>query len=294
VTQGQADELRGGSRSPQRGSLDAGLYPMAGGVGQRPSLVLLERVASTMDAARRLALMDPRIDGLVVLGDLQERGRGRFSRSWLAPPGSGLTFSVVLRPRIEESQQLWAMAGVGVASGVQRLGVDVGLKWPNDVLVAGRKLCGILVEASWSGNVPQHAVIGVGCNVNLDVERVPGIADTATSLSRELGHPVSRLGVLHALLEGLSEAGRLLARDPVALLQRYRAVCVVRGRRVIVTAGGSPALRGVVLDVDQDGCLVLRDEAGTVHRLAAGEVSLIMPPAGDDRPSRGRPSGDRR
>lgn len=238
---------------------------------------MFERVWSTMDAARELASLDVRLDGLVVLGDLQEQGRGRLARSWLAPLGSGLTFSLLLRPRAGESQHLWAMAGVGVAAGLQRLGVEAGLKWPNDVVVAGRKVCGILVEAIWSGNVAQHAVIGVGCNVNLDPDRVPAIAALATSVSRELGHPVPRLNVLEALLDGLSEARRTLDRDPAGLLGRYREVCMVLGERVIATGGGGPPLRGQALDVDEEGRLLLCDEAGTIHRLSVGEVSLAVP-----------------
>ncbi len=264
--------------SSVRGSLDAALQPLAPRTRTGAGFVLLERVSSTMDAARELANLDLRLDGLVVLADLQEQGRGRLARSWLAPVGSGLTFSLVLRPRAGESQQLWAMAGGGVAAGLQRLGVEAGLKWPNDVVVAGRKVCGILVEASWSGNAPQHALIGVGCNVNLDPDRVPAIAPLATSLSRELGHFVPRLRVLEALLDGLSEARRMLGRDPAELLRRYREVSVVRGRRVIATGGGGPPLRGEALDIDEHGRLLLRDEAGTIHRLSVGEVSLAVPP----------------
>jgi BirA family biotin operon repressor/biotin-[acetyl-CoA-carboxylase] ligase len=258
-------------------TFDAALqHPGAGGVGGG-SFVLLERVASTMDAARELATQGGRFDGLVVLADLQERGRGRLSRSWLSPPGTGLTFSVVLRPRAEESRRLWAMAGVGVAAGLRRLGVAAGLKWPNDVVVAGRKVCGLLVEASWSGNEPQYAVIGVGCNVKLDVAQVPAIAATATSLGRELGHPLSRMTVLKALLQGLDEARLVLRNDPAKLLRRYRDLCVLMGRR-IVASGGGPTIEGVALDIDEESRLVIRDDVGAIHRLTVGEVSLAVPP----------------
>ncbi len=226
-------------------------------------------LGSTMDEARRMA-EDGCAEGAVVVAEEQTGGRGRFNRSWLSPPGSGLTFSVVLRPagrRLHYANMAAALAVRGAAADLT--GLPSTIKWPNDVRMGGKKIAGILVEAAMEGDAA-HAVVGVGLNVNMDVSETPGIEETATSLSAETGRLFDRAEVLIAVIERLDEAYRLPGG---VLLGEWKRALDTLGRRVRVRSG-SRALEGEAVGVDERGGLVLRPDDGPEVTLAAGEVTL--------------------
>ena len=228
-------------------------------------------IGSTMDDARA----HPRAgaaEELAVVADEQTAGRGRLGRTWVAPAGVNLYVSILVRPPLAVLKRLGMVAPLAVADAVREVaGLDVAFKWPNDILIGGRKLCGVLIEGELAGQRPDFAVVGIGLNVNLEPDRYPEIAGTATSLARELGRPVSREATLAALLNAFERCYD--REDGEALRLAWRACLETLGREVTVTFAGRSE-EGIAEDVDAEGALVMRRADGSTVALPAGEVTL--------------------
>lgn len=232
-------------------------------------------------------------EGLVLIAESQVAGRGRLGRSWLAPPGTALTMSVLVRPRSIPTTWLgWLplLTGVAVveACGSVTTAVEAALKWPNDLLVRPAesvgdgdgwgKCGGILAEAAG----PDAIAVGIGVNVHQQRDELPAptdpMAHPPTSLALA-GARCDREQFAIAVLRGLAEWYRRwhdAGGDPErsGLVAAYRARCRTLGQEVTVTLPGGSALRGTAIDVDLDGCLVVRAANGE-HRLAAGDVQHV-------------------
>ncbi|MFI9269143.1 biotin--[acetyl-CoA-carboxylase] ligase [Kitasatospora sp. NPDC052896] len=221
-------------------------------------------------------------EGAVLIAERQNAGRGRLDRRWAAPARSGLFLSVLLRPRVPRERLGWLpiLVGVAAASTIARVaGVEIGLKWPNDlqVEVAGeeRKLGGILTELSGDA-----VVAGLGLNVSLRADELP--VPTATSLALAGAEVTDRTTLLRALLREFAELYREwqdAAGDPHAsgLLPAYAARCSTLGREVLVQLPGERELRGEAVAVDGDGRLVVRTPDGTRQPVGAGDVLHVRP-----------------
>ena len=231
-------------------------------------------LASTMDTARRLA-GDGASEGTVVLAERQTRGRGRFNREWVSPPGGNLTLSIVLRPPVERLHLLNMAASVALVDAIHAAtGLPASVKWPNDVRVNGRKVAGVLIEAR-AGDGGGYAILGVGLNVNHDP--TPSLAPPAeaTSLAAALGRPIERLPVLRVFLRSL-DALCAPEADDEALFRRWKAALDTLGQRVRVAWGGDgrAVAEGVAVDVERNGDLVLRRDDGSTVSVNAGEVTM--------------------
>jgi BirA family biotin operon repressor/biotin-[acetyl-CoA-carboxylase] ligase len=246
-------------------------------------LVYRARIGSTNDLAKELAGAGAP-EGTVVVAGEQTAGRGRLGRRWLAPPGSALLCSILFRPTLplRSAPQLTMIVSLAAADAAASVaGLDVALKWPNDLVVAWeedgaspewRKLAGLLTETGVRGEQLDFVVVGLGLNVNLPVEILPQIAPGATSLQAETGRRVDREALLAALLARVEGryADLQAGGSPHA---EWAARLATLGRRVrATTAGGS--VEGVAEAVDADGALLLRATDGTLHRLVAGDVTL--------------------
>ncbi|GAB4408779.1 MAG: hypothetical protein Kow00106_02110 [Anaerolineae bacterium] len=247
-------------------------------LGGRP-FRFFEQVGSTQDIARDWALADPPApDGAVVIAEEQTAGRGRQGRRWVAPPGSALLFSVIARPALspEHLQRVTMAAGLALADTLTPLlGAAFALKWPNDGVVHGRKVCGILSEATWLGDRLAAVVVGIGLNVRVDFAGT-ALADSATSLEAELGQPLERAALLTDLLANLDQ---WLARAPdPAIVAAWRAQLGTLRRRVTVfeasARASTPLFTGVAEDVDETGALLVRLATGEMRRVLAGDVVL--------------------
>lgn len=216
-------------------------------------------------------------EGLVLVAEAQRAGRGRLGRVWTAPPRSGLTFSVLLRPAVPASRLAWLplMAGLAVVRALRafpeidghpraRL-AEAALKWPNDVLIGDRKMAGVLAE-----RVNGAVVVGAGINVGLRAEELP--VPTATSLAIE-GAPTDRDPLLRAVLRELAVGYAAFGRDDAEPVLRgeYEAVCATLGRRVRVALPGGAVLAGTATGVDHGGRLLVAAADGE-HALSAGDV----------------------
>lgn len=235
-------------------------------------------IGSTQARARELALAGAS-GGTAVISRVQSGGRGRLGRSWGSPPG-GLWMSVVLRPEFEArfAPRITQAAAVGVAKALRSLGAEAEIKWPNDLLVSGRKICGILAESSLkspkAGGGLDFVVLGVGLNANLDPEDLDAPEETTTTLRREVGRDVPLIEVLARVLESL---GRELSgmESFERILDDWRAMNCTLGRRVRVVRLGE-VLEGEALDVSSEGALILRSENGLTE-LFEGEIENLRP-----------------
>ncbi len=264
----------GSTQHPDRGPLDGERIAAAFALTPGLSLELLPVAPSTNEVAGERARAGA-AEGLVVAADHQAAGRGRLDRTWETPPGTAVTFSLVLRPSVPAARWPWLplLVGHNVAKALTALGYDARVKWPNDVLLDGdRKVAGILVERVDTPDGPA-AIIGVGINVTMTAEELP--VATATSLAVAAPGAPDRtqvlLEVVAAIREGYDvwQAGGDLGTERLAT--SYRSHCATLGREVRVDLPGGGELTGRAVDVDPDGRLVVQTATGQ-ERVGAGDV----------------------
>lgn len=242
-------------------------------------------VTSTNDVIRaRAEAGEP--EGLVVSAEQQTAGRGRMGRSWVAPPGTSIQMSVLLRPPLPPTKaySLIQMAAIGVSSALRKCVESIGyvsppqvkLKWPNDVLLNSKKCAGILVESAVEGSAFNFVVLGIGINVNFSMHEFPELEPAATTLADEVGHDVDRGNLQETLILDLDKYYERLCsgeEGELAVFDEWRAQLATIGQRVRV-ATISSIEEGVVSDVTPDGALLLKRD-GKLLRLEAGEVTLL-------------------
>jgi BirA family biotin operon repressor/biotin-[acetyl-CoA-carboxylase] ligase len=243
-------------------------------VGQR--ILFFQEVTSTMDEAARLATgahgHAPVPEGTVVVAETQSASRGRFQRHWVSQPGN-LYLSVVFRPTLQTLPLLSILSGVAVARSIRKTtGLNPRIKWPNDVLLDGKKVAGILLESMLEGRSIRYAVVGIGINVGLDTDGIAEIASFATSLKAAAGREASREGLLRYLLQDLDTLYLQVAQGKSPLAE-WRGLLDTLGRRVKVSWGDDTYL-GRGEDVDALGNLQLRLDNGQLITLSSGEVTL--------------------
>ncbi|GAB4046700.1 biotin--[acetyl-CoA-carboxylase] ligase [Catellatospora paridis] len=235
-----------------------------------------ETGSTNADAA--VAAREGAAEGLVVTAESQTAGRGRLGRTWVSPPRAGLAVSVLLRPASDVSGWGWLplLGGVALAEAVRAVtGLEPALKWPNDLLIGGRKCAGLLAEVP----VPGAVVIGIGLNVSLRPEELPETPTglPATSLLLAGAAEADRTALLTALLERLGvryDAWQAAGgdADKSGLRDAYLRMCATLGRQVsVIVPGGATGLTGEAVTVDTDGRLVVRTDAGD-QPVAAGDV----------------------
>jgi len=238
-----------------------------------------EETDSTNDRAKALA-DDGAEHGEVVVAEQQTAGRGRRGRSWISAARRNVAFSVILRPQAlppTRASELTLVAAVAICDALRQAGVDAGIKWPNDVLVDGRKIAGILTELAAEPDQVHWVVVGVGVNVNARPEDFPPeLAGEATSLLIERQQPAPRALFLAACLtalEGWYDQHAEHGFGPIREAWRERSVTL--GRQVSVTTDAG-LVTGTAVDIDADGALLVRTAAG-VERILSGDVALLRP-----------------
>jgi BirA family biotin operon repressor/biotin-[acetyl-CoA-carboxylase] ligase len=229
------------------------------------------QIGSTMDAARELAKKGAK-EGTIVVAEAQTRGRGRLSREWLSPEG-GIYFTIILRPRMSPSYapRINLMAGIAVATTIRKLfGLKAQLKWPNDVLIEGKKVCGILAEMDAETDVVNFVNVGIGINANNSVTR---FEKTATSLKHALGREISRKGFLSALLVEIERRQPLLMK--ANLLREWKRLSATLNKEVRVMSLGEEVM-GQAIDIDATGALILKGKDGSLRTVLVGDCMHLM------------------
>ena len=223
-------------------------------------------ISSTMDAARELAKKGAG-DGTIVIAEAQTHGRGRLNREWLSPAG-GIYFTIVLRPGISPAYapRINLMASIAVATTIKKLfELKAELKWPNDVLIEGRKVCGILAEMDAEMDVVNFVNIGIGINANTSI---PQFEKTVTSLKGALGREISRKELLSALLMEIERWQPLLMKED--LLQEWKKLSVTLNKDVKIVAPGE-VIVGRAIDIDTTGALIVKKRDGSLKKAMAGD-----------------------
>ena len=234
-----------------------------------------ETIGSTNDEALAWAANDTP-DLSVVIADEQTAGRGRLDRKWFTPKDTALAFSIVLRPTPEERPYLTRIVGLAalaVAVSLRKHGADAQIKWPNDVLIQNRKVCGILIESVWSGEDIDCVVIGIGVNVlEGSVPPEEMLLFPATSLEAELGQSLDRVQILHDILVSLIELRPHLGTEE--FLKQWENLLALRGETVQVETEKAPQVTGQISGLDSDGSLKIRNEHGEFVTVRFGDVRL--------------------
>ena len=235
----------------------------------------LPAVDSTNNFARQRAEQGG-AEGEVVIGETQTEGRGRMGRNWISPPCVNLYLSVILRPRLAavDVPQITLMAAVALADTVGSfIAVRPEIKWPNDILVEGKKLAGVLTESSCEGQRVAFVILGIGINVNFPPEAMPDLLrERATSLMVWARGPISREECARRLIHSLDRCyGELEEGGFSAIAPRWEAYFRLKGKKVRVEMV-TQAISGTVLGIDRDGTLMLEDDCGGAQRVIAGDV----------------------
>jgi BirA family biotin operon repressor/biotin-[acetyl-CoA-carboxylase] ligase len=215
-------------------------------------------------------------DGTLVLADAQTQGRGRLGRRWISPPGVNLYASLILRPNIPigDTPVTTCLAAVSAVQAVRACThLEAVIKWPNDVLIHEKKVAGILTELGAARNQVNHLVIGIGMNVNPDIEMLPDeIRATATSLKAECGQTVNRNKLTAEFCNKFEENyTKLLEDGPAPIIMQFRSFSTTLGKRVRVTTPGR-TVEGWAEEVDPHGALILRTEGQTREVVHSGDV----------------------
>jgi BirA family biotin operon repressor/biotin-[acetyl-CoA-carboxylase] ligase len=235
-------------------------------------LYYYESVTSTMEIARRLA-QERASEGAVVIADRQTAGRGRLGRIWLTPE-SNLAISIILYPAPGNLPKLIMIASVAVVRAIKEVtGISAQVKWPNDVLINGKKVCGILIENEWKGNMPSFSIIGIGINTNLNPVSYPEITTPVTSLLHERGRKVSRPRLIYSLLSELEKL-YLQAQNNIPVYDEWQRYMDTLGKLIRVQSGDSIE-QGKAEAVTENGNLVLRHADGSLSEIVAGDVTVV-------------------
>ena len=236
-----------------------------------------KEVDSTNNVAKYLA-EDGAEEGTIVVAEIQNRGKGRRGKTWISPPG-GIWMSIILRPDIPpfSTPQLTLVTGVAVAKTLKKeLKLDVGIKWPNDILIGDKKVCGILTEVNASVNKVNYVVVGIGIDMNIDVPLFPPDLQTgATSLKNELDTEINGpILVQKFLLEFESLYNKFTEGKFPEILSEWRILSNTIGKQVEVRTRGK-TVRGEAVGINKDGVLILELEDGSLRKMISGECLHI-------------------
>ncbi|MDI9394037.1 MAG: biotin--[acetyl-CoA-carboxylase] ligase [Euryarchaeota archaeon] len=272
--------------APKRGyvlkSLPQLLYPEEIQLGLKTTLLgkkihYFEEVISTNSVAKEIAASEK--EGTLVISEVQKGGRGRMGREWVSPHG-GIWMSVILKPRIpfRHASRLTLVAGLAVANVIREMGLDARIKWPNDVRINGKKVCGILTEAKAEVDRVDYVVLGIGINVNMDLKEIPESFRTgSTTLKVELGKHIRRASFLQDFLFELEQQYINFTTQPFSnILDEWLTLSDTIGRDVKVTTP-SRIIEGRAVGVTPDGGLIIRKTDGTKEEVIAGRCIYARP-----------------
>jgi len=241
-------------------------------------LYYYEEIDSTNDEAFRLGLTGAP-EGTAVIAEKQNAGKGRLQRVWYSPAGSSIFTSIILRPQMEPAKapQISLLAGVAAAEALDRYCPGrVKLKWPNDVLIDGKKVCGILSQMKIAVKGVDFIVLGIGINVNIrDNEFPKEIGRLATSLATEVGREIARQELIISLYENLAKWYKCLTQDGFGRIkERWLSIAPMIGEPVEV-AFHEETVNGMAIGLDEDGSLILRTAKNEEFKVSAGDATIV-------------------
>ena len=243
-------------------------------------IVFFDTIDSTSKVLRQAAARGA-AEGTVVLANEQTHGRGRLNRTWVSPPGVGIYLSILLRPSGPPApvHLFTFLPAVATARALRHVsGLPVFIQWPNDVMLRGRKLAGVLAEMRGLESRDPEVVIGIGINVNHTASHLPAeLHDVATSLALATGRTFARTRVVQELLREMDRGYALLqAGQGSPIIEEWRRLCPSHyGKPVVVAGGSAGVIRGTTRGIDDDGALLVERANGGLERVAFGEVRRV-------------------
>ncbi|MFR1707474.1 MAG: biotin--[acetyl-CoA-carboxylase] ligase [Clostridium sp.] len=234
-----------------------------------------DEVDSTNVKCRKECNNNP-IEGTVMVAEEQTNGKGRLGRGWISPKGTGIWMSIVLTPKISPivAPRSTLIGAAAVYTALKDMGIPVGVKWPNDIVINGKKICGILTEMNAEIERINYVIMGIGINVNMD-SFPEELKEKATSLKIELGNEIDRKKLVAAILNNLENYYDDFKNtgDISRVMKVCREGSLLIGKEVRIINGSNEAIC-TVLDIDDEGELIVRYKDGTVSRVISGEVSV--------------------
>jgi BirA family transcriptional regulator, biotin operon repressor / biotin---[acetyl-CoA-carboxylase] ligase len=245
-----------------------------GGIGKE--IFFYRNTGSTNTLA--LELSDTSAEGSAIIADCQESGKGRLGRTWWSPPESNIYMSIILKPRLDASHMtlITIMSAVACTHAIrQTTGLNITIKWPNDLIVSDKKMGGILTELKLRKGITR-AVVGIGINVNIDADQFPGdIRETATSVKIEKGTTVEREDIITAILNEVDRWYTLLQKNGKnLLLEEWKRLTSTLGKKIMVVIGNR-TLYGIAESIDGEGRLVLRLASGEAEKILSGDLTVL-------------------
>ncbi len=243
-------------------------------------ILFFEELDSTNSKAKELAI-EGAVEGTCIISSRQYNGKGRFGRTWCSPR-SGVWLSVILSPDIEPERAplVTILAGIAVARTIREVcELEAKIKWPNDILIHEKKVCGILTEVICIGDDVKHMILGIGVNANFNINELPkDVRNSATTLKNELGHDVSNEEFITKLLQNLDKCyEQFKNRRFRELVEEWKKLSATLGREVKIT-DGKEAIQGLALEIDEFGALIVEGGNGRPQRIITGDCIHISRP----------------
>ncbi|EOD01124.1 biotin--[acetyl-CoA-carboxylase] ligase [Caldisalinibacter kiritimatiensis] len=240
-------------------------------------ILYFNSIDSTNSKAKQLA-SDGKGEGTVIISEEQTKGRGRLGRNWVSPKGKGVWMSIIIRPDIQpiDASKITQVTAAAVSKSILELGIKNYIKWPNDIIINNKKVCGILTEMSGELNKINYIVIGIGINVNLDENEIPNdIKDIATSLKIESGKKVSRKQLVANIFNNFEELyEELLNKNEIThSIEICKENSAVLGKEIRVIFRNKE-IRGKAVDLTDEGELLIENQEGKIQKIISGEVSI--------------------
>ena len=236
----------------------------------------IETTSSTNEKAYELAEKGAP-EGAIVIAEGQTGGKGRMGRKWVSPKKGGVYMSVILRPKmdLDEIPSVTLIAGTAIIDAIEKAcGIKAGMKWPNDIMIEGKKVCGVLTEIKAQPDMVDFLVLGIGVNVNTPEDKLP---PEATSLKAHTDKDISRVAFVRELLFSLDKTYSLFKNKGFkALRSKCREKSVVLGSRVKIMEHNR-STEGLAEDIDDKGALILKSDSGKTQRIFSGDVTLCRP-----------------
>ena len=239
-------------------------------------ILYFEKVDSTNLIAKFLAI-NGASEGTIILSDVQLKGKGRSGKKWESPPG-GIWFSIILKPTISPSKAplITLATGVAVAKTLKKLGVEAKIKWPNDILINDKKVCGILTEANASHDFVDYVVVGIGIDTNLNLDTLPPlIKERSTTLKNELKHDINNVKVITEILSEFEITYEKLQEEKFdEILHEWRNLSQTIGNYVEIKQPLGKILEGHAVGIDNSGALIIESSNGELKKIISGECAL--------------------
>ncbi|MDU1442994.1 MAG: biotin--[acetyl-CoA-carboxylase] ligase [Clostridium cochlearium] len=239
-------------------------------------VLYFKELDSTNNKAKELAFNSP--EGTVIISELQTSGRGRLGRDWYSPSGNGIYMSTILKPDVDpvNASKITQIAAAALCKSFNEFGIKSYIKWPNDIIVNNKKVCGILTEMDAELNQINYIILGIGINVNMEKGSFPKeINNIASSLKIESGLHVNRQKLISSILNNFEILYNeyLYKKNISSSIKICKENSIILGREIKIIKGNE-TLQGTAIDIDDEGVLIVKDKNGNLNKIISGEVSV--------------------